>query len=324
VAAFDTAFHQKMPKESYLYAIPYGLYRKLGIRRYGFHGTSHRIVAQRAAASWAGRSPSSASSPATWATARRWRPSGRAGRSTPRWASRRSRADDGHPLRRPGSRRRPLPDGARAPLPKEVDALLNKRSGMLGISEASNDMREIVEAMEAGDERHRLAFLMFCHRVRKYIGAYAAVLAASTRWSSPPASARTRRRPAPSACGAGLPGHRARRGGQPEGRNPHLAWPDPGLVIPTNEELAIARDTKEVLDAAAKTAFGPSEEAIDRELAALDAAARRELVLLWRPTRRATWRSWRSASPQAEEECSPQALRSELLRLGLITPPAAS
>ena len=94
VAVFDTAFHQTMEPVAYLYALPYVLYERHAIRRYGFHGTSHRYVS-RAGGGAAGPRRTTrrcASSPATSATAARWRRSGAAARWTRRWASRRSRA----------------------------------------------------------------------------------------------------------------------------------------------------------------------------------------------------------------------------------------
>ena len=92
VAVFDTAFHQSMEPRAYLYGLPYVLYQRHGIRRYGFHGTSHRYVSRPAGRrSWAGprTTPACASSPATSATAARWRPSAADGPSTPPWGSRR-------------------------------------------------------------------------------------------------------------------------------------------------------------------------------------------------------------------------------------------
>jgi acetate kinase len=91
VAVFDTAFHHTLPERAYLYAIPYSLYRRHRVRRYGFHGTSHRYVATAGGSSPAPPARRSASSPCTWATAARRAPSSGASRWTPRWASRRWR-----------------------------------------------------------------------------------------------------------------------------------------------------------------------------------------------------------------------------------------
>lgn len=321
VAVFDTAFHQKMPPENFLYAIPYGLYKKLGIRRYGFHGTSHRFVAQRAAEELGrpledlrlvtchlgnGASVAAVRGGYSVDTSMGFTPLEGLMMGT--------RSGDLDPAVLPYlMQREQLSAG-------DVDSLLNKRSGLLGISEGSNDMREIIEAMDAGSERHRLAMAMFCHRVRKYIGAYAAVLEGldavvftggigENAW-------RVREQ-----CLKGLEfigieldeeanQHNARRVSR--GRTQ-------ALVIPTNEELAIARDTLEVLERMAGEAVTAlSGEAIEKELAALGPEDLRELVLLWaaEPT----------ASPDILKDrfsfklgkrISPQALSHELHRLGL-------
>jgi acetate kinase len=321
VAAFDTAFHQKMPKESYLYPIPYGLYRKLGIRRYGFHGTSHRIVAQRAAAEL-GRPLEElrlvtchlGNGSSVAAVREGWSVDTSMGFTPLEGLMMGTRSGDLDPAVAPYLMEREHLS------PKEVDALLNKRSGMLGISEASNDMREIVEAMEAGDERHRLAFLMFCHRVRKYIGAYAAVLGgldavvftAGIGENSPQTRAECLR-------GLGFLGIELDEAANRKGATRISRGPAQALVIPTNEELAIARDTKCVLEAAARSAAAPTEEVIDRELAALDANARRELVLLWAAHPEGDMeRLAQRLSHKLKKKFSPAALKTELARLGLL------
>jgi acetate kinase len=206
----------------------------------------------------------------------------------------------------------------------EVDSLLNKRSGLLGISEGSNDMREIIEAMDRGSERHALAFRMFCGRVRKYIGAYATVLGGldavvfTGGIGENAARVRAEILHGLEFLGLVLDAKSNDRNGTRLSTGPTQA-----LVIPTNEELAIARDTCEVLArAAAETEGALSGEAIEAELLRVSNQDRRELVMLW------------AADPQADPEqlrdrlvhkvgkkLSLQALRCELGRLGLVDVP---
>ena len=174
VAVFDTAFHQTMPKHVYLYAIPYEYYQKHGVRRYGFHGTSHQFVANRAA-EILGRPLASLK----MITAH-------LGNGCSMTA-----IQDGKSLETSmgltplnglmmGQRSGDI-DPALIPYMAEVEktdaegvvAILNKKSGLLGVSGVSSDMRDIHKARKGGDERAAMAFQMFCYRVRKYIGTYA-------------------------------------------------------------------------------------------------------------------------------------------------------
>jgi len=324
VAAFDTAFHQTMPPESFLYAIPYGLYRKLGIRRYGFHGTSHKIVAQRAAQEL-GRPLDQLrlitchlGNGSSVAAIRNGRSIDTSMGFTPlEGLMMGTRSGDLDPAVAPYLMQRERLSA------EEVDGLLNKRSGMLGISEASNDMREIVEGMDAGEERHGLAFRMFCHRVRKYIGAYAAALggidAVVFTAGIGENSARVR---AECLRGLGFLGIELDEQANLKGAVRISRGPVQALVVPTNEELAIARDTREVLGRTVHAAGASREEAIDRELASLDAAARRELVLLWAADPEAGLeRLGQRLSHKLKKRISAQALGSELSRLGLRAEP---
>lgn len=177
VGVFDTAFHQSMPAESFLYALPYEWYEENGVRRYGFHGTSHKYVSERGAeilnknyndlkiiTCHLGNGASMAA------------------------------VDQGKvvdtsmgltPLEglvmgtRPGD----LDPGIIPYIMKErnmtieeVDQAFNKASGVLGISGVSNDFRELAEAAEQGNKRAELAVDIFCRRVKKYIGAYIALM----------------------------------------------------------------------------------------------------------------------------------------------------
>jgi acetate kinase len=178
VAVFDTAFHQTLPDYAYLYALPYQWYRRHRIRRYGFHGTSHRYVAYRY---------------------RKIRGLERAqtnvitlhlGNGCSAAAIRGGDSVDTSMGMTPleglvmGTRSGDIDpaifdfiaakEGLSA---QEVDSVLNKQSGLMGISGLTNDMRELLdESHESGDRRARLAVEIFCYRVRKYVGAYLAAL----------------------------------------------------------------------------------------------------------------------------------------------------
>lgn len=175
VAVFDTAFHQTMPPESYIYAIPYEFYEKHGIRRYGFHGTSHKYVAQRASDMLNvnlddlklitchlgnGASVSAIKRGVCIDTSMGFTPL------------------EGLVM---GTRSGDI-DPAIVTYMREVENLdqgvaneiLNKKSGVLGISGVSSDFRDLERAVEEGNERALLALKVFAHKVRFYIGAYIA------------------------------------------------------------------------------------------------------------------------------------------------------
>ncbi|MCX7795631.1 MAG: acetate kinase [bacterium] len=176
-AVFDTSFHSNMPKYAYLYAIPMRFYRDYRIRRYGFHGTSHYYVANRAA-QLVGR-PIEELKIVTCHLGNGCSISAvKGGRSidtsmgfTPLegliMGTRSGDLDPAIPL----YLMRNLNYTA-----EEVDDILNKESGLLGISEFSNDMRDIMKAAEEGNQNAKLAMEMFCYRIKKYIGAYTAIM----------------------------------------------------------------------------------------------------------------------------------------------------
>ncbi|MDH7514937.1 MAG: acetate kinase [Bacteroidota bacterium] len=175
VGVFDTAFHQSMEPAAFLYGIPYIFYQKYRIRRYGFHGTSHFYVANRIAELLErpieslkivtchlgnGCSMAAVKNGASIDTTMGFTPLEGLLMGT--------RCGDLDPqliLYIMGKEELTL---------AEATTLLNKHSGLIGVSGESSDMREIEQAMDAGHARARIAFEMFCHRVRKYIGAYAA------------------------------------------------------------------------------------------------------------------------------------------------------
>jgi acetate kinase len=258
VAVFDTAFHMTLPKYAYMYALPYSMYEKYGVRKYGFHGTSHMYVARRAAAMLGkpekdvkvitchlgnGSSIAAVKGGKSIETTMGFTPLEGVAMGT-----------------RCGSI-----DPAVVPFmmekenlsPREVDTLMNKKSGVLGISGLSNDFRDLDEAASHGNERAELALEVFAYKIKKVIGEYSAVL------DDPDAivftagigenSASIRKR-----ILAGLENFGVKideEKNKIRGQEIDIATPDSKvrvLVIPTNEELTIARDTKEICETDAK------------------------------------------------------------------------
>lgn len=255
VAVFDTSFHHSLPEQAYLYAIPYHLYRRHRIRRYGFHGTSHRYVAFRYRALRGltrqqtniitlhlgnGCSAAAIKSGSSVDTSMGMTPleglvmGTRSGDLDP--------AIVGVIARKEGLSS------------SEVDTLLNTQSGLLGISGLTNDMRELqAELKEHDDRRVRLAIEIFCYRARKYIGAYlaamggadAVVFTGGIGEHSPDVRARI-------CTGMEWAGLRldAAKNEQTIGCEGLISTEDSKLLayaIPTDEELLIARDTVRVI-----------------------------------------------------------------------------
>lgn len=177
VGVFDTAFHQTMPDYAYMYAVPYELYEKYGVRRYGFHGTSHRYITKRALEMLG--IPAEGSKIITCHI-------GNGGSCA---AVKDGKSIDTSMGLTPlaglmmGTRSGDIDPGA---IPFIMDKmgldaqgisdLLNKKSGVLGISGVSSDMREVKAAAEAGNKRAELANTMYFYRIKKYIGEYAAAM----------------------------------------------------------------------------------------------------------------------------------------------------
>lgn len=177
VGVFDTSFHQTMPDYSFMYALPYSLYKKYGIRRYGFHGTSHSYVSKRACEILK----------LDYKTQRII--TCHLGNGASITAIKDGKSIDTSMGLTPveglimGTRSGDVDAGALTLImeKEEIDysslnTLLNKHSGVLGISGISSDMREVESAAEEGDERAILALKMYEYRVKKYIGAYAAAM----------------------------------------------------------------------------------------------------------------------------------------------------
>ncbi|MBR9989801.1 MAG: acetate kinase [Gemmatimonadetes bacterium] len=251
-AVFDTAFHQTLPDRAYLYAIPYSLYRRHKVRRYGFHGTSHRYVAYRY---------------------RRLTGTNREdtrlitlhlGNGCSACAIIGGDSQDTSMGFTPleglvmGTRSGDLDPAILDYVAEkegmnlhEVEALLNKQSGLLGISGLTNDMRELLaEAREHDDRRARLAIEIFCYRARKYIGSYLAGMGGADAVvftggiGENAADIRVRITDGLQWMGMEIDtAANARMSGGAEGR---ISTDDSRLhawVIPTDEELLIARDT---------------------------------------------------------------------------------
>ncbi|MDR2492446.1 MAG: acetate kinase [Coriobacteriales bacterium] len=250
VAVFDTAFHQTMPASSYRYALPNSLYEQHKIRRYGFHGTSHRYVTERAAAYLGkpvselklitchlgnGCSIAAVSGGKVVDTSMGFTPleglmmGTRCGSIDPAIVT--------------------FMVGELGMSADDVNRVMNKESGLLGISGASNDLRDIEQAAEQGDARAQLANEMYAHAIRKHIGAYeyvlggvdAIVFTAGVGENS--SSMRSLIFQGLEGVGLVLDAEKnAERGGERTISTPssraHI------LVIPTNEELMIAKDAK--------------------------------------------------------------------------------
>lgn len=177
VAVFDTAFHQTMPAKAFMYALPYEAYEKYGVRRYGFHGTSHRYVSRRACEFLGlpyekqriitchignGASITAIEDGKSVDTSMGLTPTEGLMMGT--------RVGDVDPGALVYLMERENLDAA------GVSKLINKRSGVAGVSELSSDMRDIENAIAEGNEKAKLALDMYEYRILKYIGAYAAVL----------------------------------------------------------------------------------------------------------------------------------------------------
>jgi acetate kinase len=251
-AVFDTSFHHSLPDRAFLYAIPYALYRRHRIRRYGFHGTSHRYVAHRYRM-LTGRSREETNVISL-----------HLGNGASACAIRAGRSVDTSMGFTPleglimGTRSGDIDPAIHEFLahkegmgPGEIQTLLNKQSGLLGISGITNDMRELLaEAEENDDRRAWLAIEMFAYRIRKYIGAYLAAMDGADAilftggigenaheirnlvlrdmaWAGLELDSTANQ-----ALAKGTAGRISAAGSRIE------AW-----VVPTNEELLIARDT---------------------------------------------------------------------------------
>jgi acetate kinase len=252
VACFDTAFHATIPKVAYMYALPYELYEKYGIRRYGFHGISHRYVARRAAALM-GRGKYDINAITCHLGNGCSVTAVKSGRSID--TSMGLTPLEGVPM---GTRSGDLDPAILFYLAdkgydvKALKNLCNKQSGLLGLSGISNDVRRLEEFIGRGDARAKLAIDVFCYRIKKYIGAYAAVLdtvdAVVFTGGIGEHAAFLREQICNAVTQIGLKlDYEANK--QTIEKEAEISTPDSQVkvfVIPTNEQLAIAKDTYEL------------------------------------------------------------------------------
>jgi acetate kinase len=253
VGVFDTAFHQTMEPKAYMYGIPYTLYKKYGIRRYGFHGTSHRYVTKRVCEILGvdyqtqkiischlgnGASVAAIKNGKSFDTSMGFTPI------------------EGLMM---GTRCGDLDVGVVQYIMdkeeigiKSANTLFNKHAGMLGISGVSSDMREIEMASESGNERATLALEMYNYRVKKYIGAYTAAMGGLDILIMTGGIGENAYTTREGICGdldfMGISlDHEKNKGFRSEGI---ISTPDSKVkivVVPTDEELVIALDTEEIV-----------------------------------------------------------------------------
>ena len=249
VVVFDTAFHQTMPEKAYLYGLPYELYVKYGVRRYGFHGTSHKYVAQEAARMMGGEVSDyriitcHLGNGSSVAAVKYGKSIDTSMGYTPL---------DGLVM---GTRSGEI-DPAIIPFlivkenmdAEQIDEYLNRRSGVLGISGLSSDFRDLESAAHRGDERSQLAIDVFAYRVKKYIGAYTAAMGGvdaivfTAGLGENSSSMREKICEGLEYLGTGIDPVKNKA----RGRNQEINVDGAKVkifAIPTNEELVIARDT---------------------------------------------------------------------------------
>ena len=252
VGVFDTAFHQTMPQYAFLYGIPYEAYKDYGIRRYGFHGTSHKFVSQRAAEMMGDHMTNlriitcHLGNGASIAAVKNGKSIDTSMGFTPlQGLVMGTRCGDIDPAIPPFLMRK---TGMST---DEIDTYLNKKSGVLGLSGISSDFRDLEEAADKGNERAKLAIDVFAYTVRKYIGSYVAAMNGVDAIVFTAGLGENSARMRDQICN-GLeflgtridPAKNAQRGKELEisvdGSKVKI------FVIPTNEELVIARDTKTI------------------------------------------------------------------------------
>jgi len=260
VAVFDTAFHQTMPKRAYMYAIPYTLYKKYGLRRYGFHGTSHKYVSQRACdilnVDYQSQKIISChlGNGASIAAIKNGRSVDTSMGLTP---------VEGMIM---GTRSGDLDLGVLTYVMNkeelgvgEANTLINKFSGMLGISGVSSDMREVEEAADEGNDRAKLALEMNYYRIIKYIGSYIAVMGGVNIIVFTGGIGENSDNMREAVCSKlgymGLKFDSKKNKGM-RGKEEILTKDDSEvkvLVVPTNEELVIAKETRMILEHESQT-----------------------------------------------------------------------
>ena len=253
VAVFDTAFHQTMPRKAYMYALPYQYYQNYGIRRYGFHGTSHKYVAQRAAV-MLGRPIDELKiitchlgNGASIAAVKNGQSIDTSMGLTPlEGLVMGTRCGDIDPAIIPF-----LMDKEELTI-QEIDNIINKQSGLYGVSGISNDSRDIDSAAGKGNEKAQTALEIFDYRVAKYIGAYMVAMGGvdAIVFTAGIGENQSSTRKVILEYLSFLNIELDQSANQVRKQEIDITTPDSKikvLVIPTNEELMIARDTKEVI-----------------------------------------------------------------------------
>ena len=252
VAVFDTAFHTKMPHKAFLYGIPYELYKKYKIRKYGFHGTSHWYVSRKAAEILGkkiedlriitahlgnGCSMAAINKGVSVDTSMGFTPlegllmGTRSGDLDP-WLILYIMGKEGLSL-------------------NEANTLLNKHSGLIGISGESSDMREIVAAVKEGHKRAKYAFDIFSYRIKKYLGSYAAAMGGLDAFVFTGGIGENSAEVREEVCrnmeflGIELDDERNKNKEEIISKDSSKV---PVLRVPTNEELVIAMDTTKIVD----------------------------------------------------------------------------
>jgi acetate kinase len=234
VAVFDTSFHQTMPEKAYIYGLPYELYEKYNLRKYGFHGTSHKFVALQAAKKAKkslenlkiitchlgnGCSITAVKDGKSIDTSMGFTPLEGLLMGT--------RCGDIDPAIVYFLMEKEKFDTA------EIDALLNKKSGLLGVSGISNDVRQVEDASKKGNKRAKLALDLYIYKISKYIGSYYAIMEGLDIV----------------VFTAGVGENQENIRNQVISQVKHILDKEQAevMVIPTNEELMIAKETEEVL-----------------------------------------------------------------------------
>lgn len=258
VCVFDNAFHSTMPDYAYLYAIPYDLYTKYHVRRYGFHGTSHRYVSQRVC-EYLGRDIKTQRIITC-----------HIGNGASISAVKFGKCIDTSMGLTPlaglmmGSRSGDIDPSAVTYLmeklgkqPQEMADYLNKESGVMGITGISSDMREIESAAAEGNERAQLALNMYNYRIKKYIGAYAAAMGGVDIivWTAGVGENQTGTRIDACSDLEFLGIKIDPEANKVRGKEAIISTPDSKVtvcVIPTDEESVIARDTMKLVQEAKK------------------------------------------------------------------------
>ncbi len=255
VAVFDTSFHQTMPASSYMYAIPYEYYEKYHIRRYGFHGTSHRYVTQRAIAHL-GKPADQCNivtchlgNGASFAAVKGGKCYDTSMGVTPaEGIMMGTRAGSIDPAIIPYLMRK-----GELTTADDVDRFLNKRSGMLGVTEITSDNQEIGNLAAEGNERCKLVVEMYKHQIAKYVGSYITCMGGTDAIVFTGGIGENAGEYRSAVCEKlafmGVKIDEAKN--KIRGEEVEISTPDSTIkvyVLPTNEELMIARDTLEIVN----------------------------------------------------------------------------